>query len=130
MFSYLDTSALVKLVVAEAETDALIAWVEQRHDHLATSLLARAELQRAVRRTAPDLLERAREVLGTLHLLGMPSVGYDEAARLEPAALRTLDALHLASALRLEEQLEAIISYDERLNDAARLLGITVLSPE
>lgn len=126
---YLDTSALVKLVSAEAETDALLAWAHEHDSALATSRLARTELVRAVRRSHPGLLGRALEVLATLYLLEIPPSAFDAAAHLEPPGLRSLDAIHLATAMRLGDQLAGVVSYDARLNEAARRLGIRVVSP-
>lgn len=125
---YADTSALVKLVSLEAETDALVAWVRSGID-LATSDLARTELMRAVRRARPDLAEAARDLLHRLTLISLTREVCDGAGRLDPADLRSLDALHLASALQLGDDLESVVTYDERLAAAARGAGITVIAP-
>ena len=129
MAFYLDTSALVKLVVAERETPELHAWATRPRRVLVSSDLARTELVRAVRRVAPDLVLAAREVLDALALLRVGTAVFDAAARLDPDALRTLDAVHLAAALALGDDLEAVVTYDERLAEACRVNGVAVLAP-
>ncbi|MFT4137334.1 type II toxin-antitoxin system VapC family toxin [Microbacterium sp.] len=125
---YADTSALVKLAVVEAESDALFTWVSGGIE-LATSDLARTELVRAVRRVAPSAIGQARDVLARVILLRASPAIFEEAARLDPAELRTLDAVHLASALSLGDDLEGLLTYDDRLADAARVLGVPVVAP-
>ena len=126
---YADTSALVKLVVREAETSALISWLATKPIELATSDLARTELIRAVRKVAPTSVGQARTVLtGLLMVQASPAI-FEEAARLDPAELRSLDAVHLATALALGDDLEGILTYDDRLADAASRNGIPVLAP-
>ena len=129
MAHYFDTSALVKLVAAEAESPALLDWMRAGIGEPVSSDLARAELYRAVRRVAPPLLVRAREVLDGLTLLELTSSIFDAAGRLEPAGLRTLDAIHLASALDLGDDLESVVTYDDRLADAAARNGVAVTTP-
>jgi predicted nucleic acid-binding protein len=126
---YLDTSALVKLVVAEPETEALRAWLADTDSEWVSSDLARTELMRAVRRSTPDRLVRAREVLDSLILLGVTTSIFDAAGRLDPLVLRTLDAVHLAAALDLGDDLEAIVTYDGRLAEAAGANGIATVAP-
>ncbi|MFB9733255.1 type II toxin-antitoxin system VapC family toxin [Ornithinimicrobium kibberense] len=129
MTYYLDTSALVKLVAPEPESDVLRQWIEARAEALVTSDLARTELFRAVRRVLPKSAPLARQVLDTLTVLRLETSVFEEAARLEPPGLRSLDALHLAAALLLEEDLLGVVTYDERLAEATRLLGFSVLAP-
>ena len=129
MADYLDTSALVKLVVAEAETAALLAWLEGRSGQPTSSDLARTELLRVVRRAAPELLERARHVLDSVTLIALSTETFEVAGRLAPAAMRSLDSLHLAAALRLGDDLDALVTYDDRLADAARLNGALAVGP-
>lgn len=125
---YADTSALVKLAVVEAESDALVSWLSGGVE-LATSDLARTELVRAVRRAAPAAVGQARDVLTRLLLVRASPAIFDEAARLDPAELRSLDAIHLASALSLGDDLDGILTYDDRLAAAARRFGIPVIAP-
>jgi uncharacterized protein len=129
MAHYLDTSALVKLVVAEQETDGLRAWIDRTEGELVSSDLARAELLRAVRRAAPDRVVRAREVLDTVTLIGVTAQIFEEAARIDPPALRTWDAIHLAVALDLGDDLESIVTYDDRLERAAAANGVVTTTP-
>lgn len=130
MAIYADTSALVKLVVAEAETAALREWIAAEKPVLVSSDLARAELQRAVRRGAPDRAVQAKTLLDSIMLMTLSSAVYDSAGRLDPAMLRTLDAVHVAAALELGDDLEGLITYDDRLAEAARLHGIRVIIPQ
>lgn len=129
MAAYLDTSALVKLVVVEEETTALIAWIEASDQEMVSSDLARTELFRAVRRAAPDRVVRARDVLDGVLLVELTTQIFEEAARVDPPLLRTLDALHLAVALDLGDDLETIVTYDDRLANAAAANGVRVAAP-
>ena len=129
MAHYLDTSALVKLIVAEDETAALIAWLDETDGDWVSSDLTRTELLRAVRRSAPDRVLRAREVLDSITLLNVTTQIYEEAARIDPPTLRTLDSLHLAVALDLADDLESIITYDDRLAEAATANGVRTMAP-
>lgn len=126
---YVDTSALVKLVVAEAETAALRTWIGAETRELVSSDLARTELLRAVRRAAGDRVVQARAVLDSVTLVTVRTATFESAGQLDPATLRTLDALHIASALELGDDLRGLVTYDERLGDAAESHGITVVAP-
>lgn len=129
MAHYLDTSAAVKLVQQEDGSDALAAWLASGERVLASSLLLHTELLRATRRGRPDLLGQARALLEHVVLL---DVGWDVCERaglLGPGELRSLEALHLASALTLAADLEGIVTYDVRLRDAALAMGLTVVAP-
>ena len=129
MAHYLDTSALVKLVVAEAESPALREWLLGADRTPVTSDLARAELARAVRRAAPELAVAAQEVIESLTVISIATETHVSAARLDPPELRTLDALHLEIALELGDDLEAIVVYDDRLARAASAYGIRTVAP-
>jgi uncharacterized protein len=125
--AYLDSSALVKLVVREPESEALSRAVSE----LATqtsSELAVVEVGRRARRHGPGPFERARSVMGNTTLRPLDRATLDHAAALEPAGLRSLDAIHLATALSLEG-VDLFISYDDRLNEAAARAGLRVESP-
>lgn len=126
---YLDTSALVKLVVEEPESGALIEWLNGIDGHLVSSDLARTELMRAVRRCDPALASRAREVLESVALFRISTEIAEAAGRLDPTQLRSLDAIHLASALQLGDDLASFLTYDSRLAQAAAHQGIVVSAP-
>jgi predicted nucleic acid-binding protein len=126
---YLDTSALVKLVIAEPESPALRAWLLEAERDAVSCDLARAELLRAVRRAAPDRAVQARVVLDSITLLEVTTSTFEAAGRLDPTILRTLDAVHLAAALALGDDLESIVAYDDRLIQAAGLNGVPAISP-
>jgi predicted nucleic acid-binding protein len=125
---YLDTSAAVKLVVKEPETAALRRWLRS-HDELVSSDITRTELLRVTRLHAPQRVAAARAVLDALHLLAITTDVCERAALLEPRQLRSLDALHLASALQLGDDLDGIVVYDRGLADAASDLAIPVVAP-
>jgi predicted nucleic acid-binding protein len=126
---YVDTSALVKLVVDEPETAALRRWLRRTDREPVSSDVTRTELLRAVRRGAPDRVELAREVLDSVTLVEVTTAICELAGRLDPAILRSLDAIHLAAAIDLGDDLEAVVVYDERLADAARANGLIVVAP-
>jgi len=126
---YLDTSALVKLVVSEAETAALRAWMGEAERTPVSCDLARTELLRAVRRAAPDRVVHARAVLDSITLIEVTTSVFEEAGRLDPTVLRSLDAVHLAAALSLGDDLDGIVTYDERFAEAAQSNGVPVTSP-
>lgn len=127
---YLDTSALVKLVVEEIESTALAAWVDDRPDDvLCTSALSRVELVRASRRRSPATVASAIALLAELALLPLDGPVLDLAAELDPSGLRTLDALQLASAATLRHDLGWFVAYDTRLLDAAEQLGLPTAAP-
>ena len=129
MAFYVDSSALVKLVVAEPETAAFRAWLDESGRELVACDLARTELMRAVRRAMPDRVLQARGVLDALTLLHVTPAVFEDAGRLDPSGLRSLDAIHLAAALDLGDDLDGLITYDDRLADAAVSHGIAVLAP-
>ncbi|MDP1794918.1 MAG: type II toxin-antitoxin system VapC family toxin [Acidimicrobiales bacterium] len=129
MAFYLDTSAALKLVVNERETNALSKWCGAPDRTLISSDLMRTELVRATRRAAPKQLGQARLLLESVTLLTLTTEICERAAELEPATLRTLDALHLASALAVGDGLEGIVTYDDRLAEAATALGVQVAAP-
>ncbi len=130
MAYYIDTSALTKLVVADAETVGLRAWFAERDRDPVSCDLARTELMRAVRRVAPDRVVRAKEVLDSVALITLTTEILEAAGRLDPTILRTLDAIHLAAALDIGDQLDGIVTYDDRLAEAALANGVAVVSPE
>lgn len=129
MAYYFDTSALVKLVVHEAGTDALREWLGAHDRDPVAADLVRTELFRAVRRSDPELLVRARLVLDGLTLLQVTTSVFEAAGRLDPTTSRTLDAVHLAAALDLGDDLDGLVTYDDRLAHAAAVNGVAVTTP-
>lgn len=127
---YLDSSALVKLVLPETETAALLASLESWPARV-TSELSRVEVMRAARRAAADpaVEERAEAVLAGVHLVKIDEAVLGQAARMEPRTLRSLDAVQLASALSLGGDLGAMVAYDAALATAAAARGVPVLAP-
>jgi len=119
----------VKLVVEEVGSKALRAWLMNATDPIVSSDLLRTELVRATRRGAPDQMQQARAVLDSLVLLTLSTSLFERAGTLEPDLLRGLDALHLAAAIDLGDDLGGVITYDDRLAAAAVALGIVVIAP-
>jgi predicted nucleic acid-binding protein len=125
---YLDSSALVKTVVEEPETEALMRWLAGK-DRLTACALVRVEVVRAVRVSDPAAVPRARRAVRTLALIRLDDDLYESAADLEPPLLRSLDALHLAAALGVGPDLAGVVTYDGRLAEGARTLGLPVEAP-
>jgi predicted nucleic acid-binding protein len=126
---YLDSSAFVKLVVEETESVAVRAYLASRDARRVSSALLRTESLRAVRHLGPDARAAVREGLRRVDLIGIDDRILDAAGTLEPLVLRTLDAIHLATAMAVGDDLEAIVTYDERMIEAARLLGLSTATP-
>jgi predicted nucleic acid-binding protein len=129
-FVYLDSSALVKLVVREVETDALRAFVAAHPDRV-TSAVAVTEVRRAIGRLSRSrrLSDRARLVLDGVALLAVDLDVLERAASLPPPELRTLDAIHIASVLSLGADLLAFVSYDDRQGKAAEKAALPLVQP-
>ncbi|MBI4269493.1 MAG: type II toxin-antitoxin system VapC family toxin [Candidatus Rokubacteria bacterium] len=127
---YLDSSALVKLVVREPESAALVEFLRP-HAERVSSALALTEVPRALRRGGFGSAERrrARAVLARVALVDVDRRALAAAAVLPPPALGSLDAIHLATALALREDLAALVTYDRRLAAAAERLEVEVRAP-
>jgi predicted nucleic acid-binding protein len=128
---YLDASALVKLATPEAETDALRAELGT-YDARVTSRLATVEVARALRRrgaASAALADAVAEAFTRLAIVELDEAIAEPAGRTDPPTLRSLDAIHLASALALGSELRAVVTYDTRLADAARAAGLEVITP-
>ncbi|HVQ77294.1 MAG TPA: type II toxin-antitoxin system VapC family toxin [Candidatus Binatia bacterium] len=125
---YLDSSALVKLVVAEPESSALRRYLGGEPER-ASCTLARLEVLRAVRSHGPAALARARRLLPRLNLVPIDDELLDAAAALDPRMLRSLDAIHVAAAQLLGDDLTAVVTYDRRMAAAAGLVDLTVTAP-
>ena len=127
---YLDSSALLKLVFEEPESAALDDWLSARSDlPVVSSELAKVEVVRACRRIEADALPEARALLAALDLIPLTSDVLDDAADVGETLLRSLDAIHLASALTIRDELSAFVAYDLRLGDAAAVAGLPVVRP-
>ncbi len=125
---YLDTSAAVKLLIVEKGSTALRRWLESHEEEIFSSDLLRTELLRVTRRAAPELMVQARTILDTLIMVTLSTTVFERAVMIEPGILRSLDALHLAAALELGDDLQGLITYDQRLADSAKTLGIDVVT--
>jgi predicted nucleic acid-binding protein len=125
---YLDSSALVKLVVHEPRSAALRAYLRRQPERLSCGL-ARTEVLRAVRPLGPAALETARRLLRSIDLIRLDDALLDAAGVLEPLTLRSLDAIHLAAAQLVAPALRAVVTYDRRMADAAASLGLPVATP-
>jgi predicted nucleic acid-binding protein len=128
---YLDTAALVKLVRREVESDALVDWIaNQPEELLVSSVLAEVELPRALRRTEPALLAAVPGVLGRIAVYEIDELVRTTAAAYDDPAIRSLDAIHLATAdAVLADDLTTFVTYDRRLLAAAKGLGLPVAAP-
>lgn len=138
---YLDTSAAVKIIVTEPETDQLREWLRHhggRSTYISTALL-RTELMRAVgfavaygtidHRQAESHRTSVRRLIAGTRLVRLTDEILDRAGAVSPLLSRSLDALHLVTALALAGQLTAFVTYDHRLGDAASEAGLPVVSP-
>jgi predicted nucleic acid-binding protein len=127
---YLDASALVKLVVTEPESGALLTFLRSRPDRL-SSTLSLTEVPRALRRAnfGGAVRRRAQRLLARLALVDVDRRILSTAVALEPPGLRTLDAIHLATALVVREDLDGLVTYDRRLAAAAERFDLEVLAP-
>ena len=126
--TYLDSSAIVKLAVAEAESAALRRYLRRRRPVVA-SALARTEVGRALLPLGDEAVRRGADVLARVELLRVSDRVLDVAARLQPPGLRSLDAVHLATAQQLGSDLARVVTYDDRLSRAAAAMGWTVVAP-
>lgn len=126
---YLDTSAALRLVLPEPETESLEAWIAERAGlPRVSSRLLRIEMLRAVARNAPHRMSRANVILSAVVLLSMDDVA-PAAEVIGDQMLRGLDAIHLATAHELRTDLTAFVCYDKRLCDSAHTLGLPVAAP-
>lgn len=124
---YLDTSAAAKLVLAEPESAALIDQINRRQPELVASLLVETELRRMAHRIPELSQERVSSLLTKVSLYTIEPSQFTHAGLLPGENLRSLDALHLASAIDL--QADALVTYDLRLQSAARDAGVPAIAP-
>ena len=128
MATYLDSSAIVKLAVREPESLALRRYLRRRQA-LVSSALARTEVLRALLPAGDDAVARGRSVLQRLDLVRVNDRILNAAGVRLPPDLRSLDAIHLATAKELGGDLTALVTYDARMVAAAKRLGYTVAQP-
>ena len=126
--TYLDSSAILKLAVVEPESAALRRYLRRRRP-LVSSALARTEVGRALAPFGAVAVARGRQVLIRIDLVRVGDRVLDAAARLPPAELRSLDAIHLATAQQLGVSLARVVTYDERFFSAAEAAGLAVVAP-
>jgi hypothetical protein len=127
---YVDSSALLKLVLSEAERPALEQVLSRWPDRISSVLLP-IECRRIVLRAGnpPEVVDRLEKELSGVTLIRLEEAVQTLAGAIGPPRLRSLDAIHLASALSIGDYPEAFVTYDDRLADAARAVGLNVLRP-
>lgn len=126
--TYLDSSAIVKLAIAEPHSVALRSYLRRRRP-LVSSALARTEVGRALAPLGAQAAARGADVLARVDLVRISDRLLDIAATLPPPQLRSLDAIHLATARQLGAAISRMVTYDERMAAAADFLGLRVTSP-
>jgi predicted nucleic acid-binding protein len=131
---YLDTCAVAKLARHERETEALFDWLDARgHESLVSSVLLEIELERALRRVEPAALPRIPRILGGISRVELNAAIRAVAGAYQDPLLRSLDAIHLATAQTIAEstgtEISAFVTYDKRLIAAARAVGVHVEHP-
>ena len=123
---YVDTSALGALLIEQPESNALVEWLDRTADVLVSSDLLETELRRITVREGIDQGAVTR-ILDGVGLAALDRAVYRGADLLPMPYLRTLDALHLEVAMRLDAT--AVLTYDHRLGEAARAVGLQVIAP-
>jgi predicted nucleic acid-binding protein len=127
---YLDSAAVVKLAHAEPESAALRGWLEERAEaQWVSSVLTEIESFRALARYAPEAVSRLPAVLDQIDLIDLDQPIRMLARTVTPAAVRSLDAIHLGTALHVRPSLTSFVTYDKRLLDAAQAAGLPIDSP-
>jgi predicted nucleic acid-binding protein len=126
--TYLDSSAIVKLAVREPESSALRSHLRRRRP-LVSSALARTEVIRALLPLGERAVQRGYDVLARVEFVRVNDRVLRAAGELAPPELRSLDAIHLASAQLFDSELRHVVTYDERMIESARVLGLKTASP-
>lgn len=127
---YADTSAVIKLLVEETDSKAFAAFYDAHADaEWVSSTLVRIEVTRAVARAMPALLPDARDLLLAFSCIAIDDDIVEGAMNEPDRQLRSLDAIHLATARVLAPELDALVTYDERLIGAAAAAGLDTVSP-
>lgn len=125
--AYVDASALTKLVLDEPSSPAMRHWYVEA-ERIASSVVGGIETRRAIARQLPAD-DRVEVILRSVVLIEVDPGIAVMAASMLPRSLRTLDAIHLASARALGAEIDAFVTYDDRLAEAARALGLPVIRP-
>ena len=128
MVTYLDSSAIVKLAVREPESLALRRYLRRRQP-LVSSALARTAVLRALLPAGDEAMTRGHAVLQRIDLVRVNDRILNAAGVLRPPELRSLDAIHLATAQELGDELSALVTYDDRMVTAAKQLGYRIVQP-
>ena len=127
---YLDTSALLKTVFAEEHSPALVAYIQDNDaDGFVSSVLLTVEMRRAVQRIDPRYLPKADVELSRVSQVELSAAVVENASRFPDPGLRSLDAIHVATALLVRDELTAVVSYDKRMVAVAQSEGLPVVSP-
>lgn len=127
---YLDSAAVVKLVHAEPESPALRAWLNERAETgWTSSVLVEIESFRALARHAPEAVTRLHPVLDQIELIDMSPRVRVLAQTVRPVTIRSLDAIHLGTALALRPDLTSFVTYDKCLLESATAAGLPADSP-
>lgn len=126
---YLDASAFVKLIVEEVGSDSLRAYLGGEHGRYISSALLRTEALRAGARHGSEALGAARESLQRVDLVAIDDRILDTAGLLAPGVLRSLDAIHVATALAIGADLDVVVTYDERMIEASAQVGLPTATP-
>ncbi|HET9895405.1 MAG TPA: type II toxin-antitoxin system VapC family toxin [Streptosporangiaceae bacterium] len=127
---YLDSAAVVKLVHAEPESQALRTWLDEKSETgWASSVLLEIETFRALARYAPEAITRLHPVLDQIDLIDMSPRIRILAQTIRPVTVRSLDAIHLGTALSIRPSLTSFVTYDKRLLDAAITAGLPAEAP-
>lgn len=125
---YLDASAFVKTIAEEPESEALMSFLRSR-PHRVSSALLRAEAMRAARHLGPDAMGRTNAALERVELVAVSDDLLSDAGLIDPLTVRTLDAVHLATASALRDRVDVLVTYDRRMLAGAEGLGLQIASP-
>ncbi len=129
--NYLDSSAIIKLIYEEDESTALEQWLRLSQSKSAvTSDLSLVEVLRTCKIKGASSIATARQLLSGIDIIPISKEIIEFASVLDPKELRSLDAIHLASALSIREELEFFVAYDKRLTTAASKAGLAVVAPK
>jgi len=126
---YLDSSAIVKLAIAEPESVPLRRYLRRRRATIVTSALARTEVARALLPLGSAAVQRGNDVLRRFEMIRVSDRLLTRAGAMQPTELRSLDAIHLATVQQLGASLTRVVTYDERMATAAAVMGYAAVGP-